>query len=567
MNLRDKFKAARATSPPATPLVLTREEMREVGIESEAVPSEAAYLNGHAKSEEPSPTKAPRRDSYLPEVQRALPQSLDAEKGVLGSILLSAKKVMYQVEGTVGASHFYDPANRTIYGALKQLHSDNEPIDLISVTQYLQDQGKLEEVGGAGYLTDLFCFVPTSSNVGYYLMLLVEKFRARELLLACTKAASEAYNPAADTSLVLDGLEETVRALRNMGGRNGRLPDLDDMINITGDNRPPPPPELVKGLLHQGSKIIIGGTSKGRKTFALMDLAISVATGTQWWGCDTIKGKVCYINFEIQKPFFAKRYEDICRKKDATPEPGMFMSWTLRGMVEGMEKMADQLIKSLISYDFSLIIVDPIYKALGDRDENKAGDVASLLNELERIAVRTGAAIAFGAHYSKGNQAAKESIDRIGGSGVFARDPDAILAMTPHEEEECFTVEATLRNFAPKEPFVLRWEWPLFHVEEILNPADLKKPKTAQRGQSTGQSTGQFEQKFSDDELYAIIEKLPNGRKPNEIMKLALEQIGMKDRTFWNLWKKLKASQRVLERDRFWYANTPSNQEKVYAKK
>ena len=80
-----------------------------------------------------------------------------------------------------------------------------------------------------------------------------------------------------------------------------------------------------------------------------------------------------------------------------------------------------QIIAKFKDGGYSLIVFDPIYKGLGDRDENKAGDIASLLNEIESLAVETGAAVAFGHHFSKGNQANKDSIDRIGGSGVFAR--------------------------------------------------------------------------------------------------------------------------------------------------
>jgi hypothetical protein len=58
---------------------------------------------------------------------------------------------------------------------------------------------------------------------------------------------------------------------------------------------------------------------------------------------------------------------------------------------------------------------------------------------------------------------------------VFARDPDSILTMTPHEEEDCLAVQATLRNFAPIEPFVIRWEYPLFKPVEHLDPSDLRQ--------------------------------------------------------------------------------------------
>ncbi len=78
-------------------------------------------------------------------------------------------------------------------------------------------------------------------------------------------------------------------------------------------------------------------------------------------------------------------------------------------------------------------------------------------------------------HFSKGNAAAKESIDRISGSGVFARDPDSLITFTKHEEEGAFTVEMTLRNLPPVQPFVVQWQWPLFKREESLDPSRLKQ--------------------------------------------------------------------------------------------
>src|SRR6185436_7869995 len=75
----------------------------------------------------------------------------------------------------------------------------------------------------------------------------------------------------------------------------------------------------------------------------------------------------------------------------------------------------------------------------------------------------------------KGNQAAKESIDRISGSGVFARDPDSILVMTQHETKDAFTIDATLRNLKPLEPFCVRWQFPLMRRDEKLDPKKLKQ--------------------------------------------------------------------------------------------
>src|SRR5205823_782853 len=134
---------------------------------------------------------------------------------------------------------------------------------------------------------------------------------------------------------------------------------------------------------------------------------------------------------------------------------------TLRGWTDPIENLTEKFIQYFRALPpFALIIFDPIYKLLNGRNENGTGEITDLLNHVEKIAVQTGAAVAFGHHFSKGNQAAKESIDRLSGSGVFARDPDAILTMTEHEQADCCTVQPTLRNFAPITPFVLEWKAP-----------------------------------------------------------------------------------------------------------
>lgn len=122
-----------------------------------------------------------------------------------------------------------------------------------------------------------------------------------------------------------------------------------------------------------------------------------------------------------------------------------------------------------------MIILDPIYKLYGGTDENSAKDVAALLNSIEMLAVDTGAAVAYGCHFAKGNASAKETIDRISGSGVFARDPDSLLIFTRHKEQDAFTVEPILRNFTPVMPFAVRWQFPLMHRADDLDPSELKQ--------------------------------------------------------------------------------------------
>jgi hypothetical protein len=240
-------------------------------------------------------------------------------------------------------------------------------------------------------------------------------------------------------------------------------------VNIT------PPRELVYGVLHQGSKMVLGGGSKTFKTWTLLDLAVAVATGEPWLSFKTSKGRVLFLNFEIQPGFFQQRMKAVSHAKGVTLAAEQVDLWNLRGHYASYHVLIPQIIGRVKDSGYALIICDPVYKLYGQTDENSAGGVAQLLNALESLAVDTGAAVAFGAHYSKGNQAAKEAIDRISGSGVFARDPDSILNFTAHEEPNAFTVEATLRNFKPIEPFAVRWLYPLMRRDDGLDPRKLKQ--------------------------------------------------------------------------------------------
>lgn len=267
-------------------------------------------------------------------------------------------------------------------------------------------------------------------------------------------------------------VEECLRAWQQeRAGRN--LPEIEDTVDLL--TLPAEQPKvLIDGILHQGSKMIIGSGSKSFKTWTLLDLAMSVASGVPWLGLSTTAGKVLFLNFELKPASIRSRMEAIRKARDIHWDKGTFDMWNLRGHAAEYSVVIPKIIERVKSRQYGLIILDPVYKLYGDTDENSAGDVAMLMNELERLAVQTNAAIVFSAHFSKGNQAAKESVDRVSGSGVFARDPDAILSLTKHEQDNAFVVESTLRDFKQLEPFVVKWEYPLLARNSSLNPTKLK---------------------------------------------------------------------------------------------
>lgn len=463
-----------------------------------------------------------------------MPRSETAEAYFLSCSLLDNGETLTKgMKKGLGRDAFYEVKNATLYSTMCAMLLAHIPLTLETLVEELKRTGKLNDVGGVPHLLEVTKLAPTTAEADYYIRQLNTYAIRRSVLRTCQQASAKSL----DTSIALeDFLPEIEEAFRRATERTPRA-GLPGMIGVNerclGANLPILPAELIDGVLHRGAKLVVGGTSKGRKTWSLLDLGISVATGSDWWGWKTHRGKVVYINFEIMEPFVLRRIESIAKAKGVTLQGDWFRMWTLRGFASGAENLSGRIINALKGEDIALIIVDPVYKMLGSRDENKAGDVASLMNELETISVQLGAAVAIGAHYSKGNQAAKESIDRIGGSGVFARDPDAILTMTGHEEEECLTIETTLRNLPPQDKVVVEWQFPLFVRRTDLDPTALKeqgkkKSSSAEMGRPA---------KYAMDRISTFVPaSYAEGESMLVIRRRAQETCGISRSQFTRIW-------------------------------
>jgi len=147
------------------------------------------------------------RSAYLPDIHRSLPQSLDAEKGVLCSCLLSPG-ILKSGEVNLTTEHFYHPPHQIIYGEMLDIveHTD-KLLDFISLTQVLRDKGDLDKAGGAAAISELFTFVPTATNADYYTEIVHEKYILRQLIQACTEMSSRAYDEQGDVKCLLEGAE------------------------------------------------------------------------------------------------------------------------------------------------------------------------------------------------------------------------------------------------------------------------------------------------------------------------------------------------------------------------
>lgn len=213
---------------------------------------------------------------------------------------------------------------------------------------------------------------------------------------------------------------------------NDDLPDPEPLSDVW-DHLPPLSDPLIDGVLRKGHKMLIAGPSKAGKSFALIEMVIAIAEGRSWMGFPCAQGRVLYVNLELDRASCLHRFRDVYNALGWPPNNiGSIDIWNLRGKSVPMDKLAPKLIRRASKKDFAAIVIDPIYKVLTG-DENSADQMAAFCNQFDRVCSELGAAVIYCHHHSKGYQGQKRSMDRASGSGVFARDPDALLDMVELE--------------------------------------------------------------------------------------------------------------------------------------
>lgn len=207
---------------------------------------------------------------------------------------------------------------------------------------------------------------------------------------------------------------------------NDDLPDPESMAD-TWDHLPELAPPLIDGVLRQGHKMLVAGPSKAGKSYALIELCCSVAEGRPWIGFGCAQGRILYVNLELDRASCLHRFREVYEALGWEPKNLRNIDiWNLRGRSVPMDKLAPKLIRRAVKKGYIAVVIDPIYKVITG-DENSADQMAAFCNQFDKVCTELGCAVIYCHHHSKGSQGGKRSMDRASGSGVFARDPDALL--------------------------------------------------------------------------------------------------------------------------------------------
>ena len=280
----------------------------------------------------------------------------------------------------------------------------------------------------------------------------------------------------------------------DIAATNGfHLPPFERAI-VVSEELPEMPAEIVEGILLETHKMLLTGPSKANKTWGLINLAVSVATGGWWVDFKCAQRKVLYVDLETDPRTLQKRVSRVAEAKsaDAQAVRENLVLWPLRGKSCSLEEIAAELFVRCKAGDFGMVIIDPAYM-VQDGDENNAKDIREFFAKLDEICVNLQCTVVISHHHSKGAQGLKSAIDRGSGSGVFGRAPDAVLDMTElvlepgtlemarqsHKLADVkrltgWRMSFTLREFEHKDPLDLWLVFPLHEVDHTELLADCK---------------------------------------------------------------------------------------------
>ena len=140
---------------------------------------------------------------------RTLPNNIEAEQSVLGACFLSKYALEKAIENLTVDS-FYNEKNGKIFEAMANLADKKTAIDITTVTSYLKNNNQLNEVGGVEYLTEILNFVPTASNIDYYIQSVEESALLRGLITTAEEIAAEGYRTDETVNEILDNSEKKI---------------------------------------------------------------------------------------------------------------------------------------------------------------------------------------------------------------------------------------------------------------------------------------------------------------------------------------------------------------------
>ncbi len=414
--------------------------------------------------------------------ERKLPNNLEAEQSVLGSMFLS-KYALQRAMETLNKDLFYSEANGNIFEAISNLAEQGIPIDATTVTEELDKNKKLSQVGGIEYITDIINTVPTAANIDEYIKIVEEKAILRRLIETSTEIATEGYNSQNDISEVLDNAEKKI--LNVVKSRKGTefksiqevlyktQSDLEKLAQskgeITGLATGFYDLDKVTSGLHENELIIIAARPAMGKTAFALNLATNIAMNSD--------KTVAVFNMEMGAEQLASRMLSSLGQIDGYKfRNGSFKNEDWKKLNEAISKLADTKLyiddtpgmtigeirakcRRLASSEkgLGIIIIDYLQLISGSARYagNRQQEVSEISRSLKTLAMELNIPVVALAQLSRtveGREDKRPLLSDLRESGSIEQDADIVAFLY---RDDYYTKEASIDENTSKSEFII----------------------------------------------------------------------------------------------------------------
>lgn len=413
------------------------------------------------------------------EFTRTPPQDLEAERAVLGSMLLAPGAIVDVVEIVTGAD-FYRPAHATVFDIVCSMAVRGEPCDPITVAAELDRRGDLARVGGASYLHTLVQSVPTAANASWYAERLRGLSLVRGVIEAGTRAVQSGYTADGDPQEIAERAVADMQAARDRGlaARDEPLLHLDEFLAQADDE----PEWVIPGVLARWDRLIVTAGEGGGKSLFLRQMAMRALSGLHPFKRAKIRPvRVMVIDVENSKdqarPWIRSMAAAAVEEGAQPSSENLVLEFRPGGL--DLTSPADRswLARRVEQARPDLITIGPLYKlALGNPNEEETA--RGLMSALEMLRTASnGAAMLIEAHSPHAAPGVKRRDLRPIGSSLWLRWPEFGFGLSP--ASEVGSEELRLMDWVPwrgsrserawPEQFMAGMSWPWQAIEHAGN--------------------------------------------------------------------------------------------------
>jgi len=349
------------------------------------------------------------------------PHNDEAEEAVVGSMLIDPM-VIGDVSKILSPSDFWVIKIGWVYEALVNIAAHGDPIDFLTVCNELEQQGKLAEVGGQGYITQLINAVPSAMHADGYARMVKGAAVRRIGLSLCADFAERLYDEKSDVFVSFDKFHQRAVAIRsNEAARmGGEIPVVSADAVMAAQY--PEPYVAVEGMLTSGLAVL-GAKPKMHKSWMAMQLLCAIASPTgNFLGRKLEHGKTLYITLELTLRELQKRMK--AQRWPASLAVDVITTETYQERIGNIARAgADTLCRLMLEKDYRVAVIDPFNLAMAysDADMYDLVSMAEVLARLQKFGVEHDRVIMFVMHHPKELRESHDPItDVMGTIGVGA---------------------------------------------------------------------------------------------------------------------------------------------------